>query len=154
MENTKALSNMNKKELYDHCKYLQSKIDEVKPIIHNFMDANLLVKVADNLFAMPDFTKVKEEHEKLKKENKELKAQIKIKDECLEFINNEEEQSEELCDIIEKLKEENHKLQKINKLYEERCENLEEMSKTRNEMVMKYKSFVENVMEKSKQNQE
>jgi predicted nucleic acid-binding Zn-ribbon protein len=69
------------------------------------MDANLLVKVADNLFAMPDFTKVKEEHEKLKKENKELKAQIKIKDECLEFINNQEEQSEELCDIIEKLKE-------------------------------------------------
>jgi ABC-type cobalamin/Fe3+-siderophores transport system ATPase subunit len=116
MENTKALSNMNKKELYDHCKYLQSKIDEVKPIIHNFMDANLLVKVADNLFAMPDFTTVKEENEKLK--------------------------------------EENHKLQKINKLYEERCENLEEMSKTRNEMVMKYKSFVENVMEKSKQNQE
>ena len=101
MENTKALSKMNKKELYDRCKDFQNIIIKFDKLIQEIQKQEQKLKIE----YLRDYFKLFQENEKLKKENKELKAQIKIKDECLEFINNQEEQSEELCDIIEKLKE-------------------------------------------------
>jgi hypothetical protein len=106
------MSNMNKAELYEHCKKLKGENEILREELKNNVDFD--PDVINKIIKHQEYTKLKEENETFKKENRTLKNENgeykRANKNCGEMIERERGRVSQVLTAIECWKVENTKL--------------------------------------------